>query len=409
MPTSSYLFVFGRTPDLSWQELVTLFPSATRVAGGVGRAGVKQIQSILSKRLSCEVLEDEIPDILEGLLAGCIKVVKLLDIVEAVSQEYIVKMLHDELPVEEKHPTFGISMYGRSGSPLPKIDLSQVKSDLKDIGITADYVVARHEDTLSSVVIKKKHVIELVFIDTEKGMLVGKTVSVQQFDSWSMRDYDRPQADARSGMLPPKVARMIVNIAEPEYPYVGKTILDPFCGMGTILAEALMVGWDIVGSDVDSEVLEKAKQNIAWLKKQYEPLGSREEQWFTQDATHIDDHIQPGTIDAVVTEPYLGPTKLGDSRKSDRFSDEKVANIAKGLEKLYVGCVKCWYPLLKNGGKLVIAIPTFTLRGREIRVKKVIDTCEILGYTTLVGPIAYSRPQAVVQRDFYVLQKSVKS
>ena len=82
-----------------------------------------------------------------------------------------------------------------------------------------------------------------------------------------------------------------------------------------------------------------------------------------------------------------------------------VKNIIKGLEKLYIGCLRDWFKILIPGGKVVIALPEYAFGGRVYFVKKVIDMCENLGYTTLDGPIAYSRPQAIVRRMFYKFQK----
>ena len=77
----------------------------------------------------------------------------------------------------------------------------------------------------------------------------------------------------------------------------------------------------------------------------------------------------------------------------------------KGLEKLYIGCLRDWHAILKPKGKIVIALPKYSIHNKTYFVKKVIDSCEMLGYTTIVGPIEYSRPQAVVRREFYIFQK----
>ncbi len=43
--------------------------------------------------------------------------------------------------------------------------------------------------------------------------LLGRLLAVSNPDEWSKRDYDKPAGDKYSGMMPPKLARMMVNIA----------------------------------------------------------------------------------------------------------------------------------------------------------------------------------------------------
>lgn len=47
--------------------------------------------------------------------------------------------------------------------------------------------------------------------------------------------------------LPPKLARFMVNLARPK---VDSVVLDPFCGSGSILIEAGLIGCRVLGSDV---------------------------------------------------------------------------------------------------------------------------------------------------------------
>jgi len=88
-----------------------------------------------------------------------------------------------------------------------------------------------------------------------------------------------------------------------------------------------------------------------------------------------------------------------------RLSAARVKNILKGLEKLYIGSLKEWVGLLKPRARVVIAMPAYVTPSGVFRVKNVVDRCERDGYTLLTGPIGYSRPQAVVRREFYIFQK----
>jgi tRNA G10 N-methylase Trm11 len=111
--------------------------------------------------------------------------------------------------------------------------------------------------------------------------------------------------------------------------------------------------------------------------------------------------MRPLSVDAIVTEPFMGSTSLAVSG----VSAEKVKNTLRGLEKLYIGCLREWRTILRDNGVVVMALPSVLLDRREYFVKNVIDSCARLGYTIEAGPIAYYRPQAVVRRNFYTFRK----
>jgi tRNA G10 N-methylase Trm11 len=64
-----------------------------------------------------------------------------------------------------------------------------------------------------------------------------------------------------STALSTRVARAVANIAVPDP--VGLKAIDPCCGIGTVLVEALSMGIDIVGSDVNPLILPGTRENIA--------------------------------------------------------------------------------------------------------------------------------------------------
>ncbi|MBU2416462.1 methyltransferase domain-containing protein, partial [Patescibacteria group bacterium] len=271
-------------------------------------------------------------------------------------------------------------------------------------GHTVRYVAPHEGSVLSSVVVAKQHVQELIAVRSENGYIIGKTLAVQEFEEWSKRDYSRPYADPKSGMLPPKVARMLVHAAV-GFHGEGMTILDPFCGMGTILGEASLERCRVIGGDQDTHVISKARKNLEWLATVYQNIDISHSVFYAGDATGVSKHIREASVDAIITEPFMGTTKLGGGSITDAV---KIRNIMKGLEKLYIGCLREWHKVLKPSGKVMIAFPEYHLNGKIFAVKKVIDMCEKLGYTNLVGPIEYGRPQAIVKREFYLFEKSSK-
>lgn len=364
MTSTSYLFIFGRTPDLAFLELARFFPDAVRVTNDVARV---HTENPVEK--------------FQTILGGTVKIAREIGTISDLSAESFLPMLPNQTNLH-----IGISGYG---AVIPTAVLSTMKKLLETQGIRLRYATAKHGSTISSVTVDKTGLTELVVVKDQSGFCVGQTISIQDYESWNKRDYGRPYADAKSGMLPPKVARMLVNIAGTP-----GTLLDPFCGMGTVLAEASLSGWNVIGSDISSETIRKTKANLDWL--------GATSGMHVCDATHVSEVIPVESINAIVTEPFMGSTNIAFQQNPD---STKIKNIIKGLEKLYIGCLREWKKILTENGKVIIALPEYSIGGRTYFVKKVVDMCENLGYTTHVGPIEYGRPQAIVKRKFYIFQK----
>ncbi|WP_227522063.1 TRM11 family SAM-dependent methyltransferase [Bacillus solitudinis] len=66
-----------------------------------------------------------------------------------------------------------------------------------------------------------------------------------------------------STALSTRVARAVVNIAVPNPK--GRKVIDPCCGIGTVLIEALSMHIEIVGSDINPLAAIGARENIAYF------------------------------------------------------------------------------------------------------------------------------------------------
>ncbi|MBI4066176.1 hypothetical protein HY411_00515, partial [Candidatus Gottesmanbacteria bacterium] len=192
---SAWLFIFGRTHELSFHELAALVHSPiTRITSDVARAQ--------------DLHEEIVPEEFINRVGGTVKIAREKGRIQTVTAEAMLPFLKDE----GKQLTFGVSLYGGAGNVDTDL-LNRVKEILAGRGIRARYVVPHEGNILSSVVITKQHVRELILVASDRGHIVGETVAVQDFEAWNTRDYGRPYADPKAGMLPPKVARMAVNLA----------------------------------------------------------------------------------------------------------------------------------------------------------------------------------------------------
>lgn len=330
-----YFFVLGNTPELAREEVRAVLPYQ---------------ELFYDPPVLILETEKTIPfDRFGG-------VVKIGEIIETSIVDYLKNLKINKID-------FGISRYKKDpiGSPAGGLqdDEKEIKRELVDAGIKARFVLPKDGTELSSVVVKKQKLIEFLKYKS----LIAKTIWVQDFEDWGKRDYARPTVDPHIGMLPPKVARMMINIGSSGQ-VLGSSILDPFCGVGTIIMEALEVGLKAIGSDIDPKQIARTRKNLEFFGKKA-PL-------FVFDAQKISEKVKD--IDAIVTEPFLGP------------ADPKI------LENLYLSCLENWKKVLKPGGKVVIALPF------------IIDKAKIMGYSLVAGPFLYARPQAKVKRIWHILK-----
>ncbi len=199
------------------------------------------------------------------------------------------------------------------------------------------------------------------------------TRAVQPIDEFAHRDYGRPEADSRSGMLPPKLARMLLNISGVRP--AQHTILDPFCGSGTVLMEAALLGFSSVyGSDAAQKAVNDSKQNSAWLFA--EGMVSHSDCTITimqSDARSIHTRIPKESIDVIVSEPYMGKPLHG---KESRY---EIDHQVQELSRLYEEAFRSFLSVLKPGGVVVFVIPQFFYRDEWIMID-CLRAIELLGF-----------------------------
>jgi tRNA (guanine10-N2)-dimethyltransferase len=93
------------------------------------------------------------------------------------------------------------------------------------------------------------------------------------------------------GVLMPRVALALVNIAKPDI-----SLFDPFCGTGGILIEAGLIGLKAIGGDMQRKILLGAKMNLDHYNVEYYLMF--------EDACGL--ALRDNCIDAVVTDPPYG-------------------------------------------------------------------------------------------------------
>jgi len=403
-------FVLGRDYALSVAEIFAL---VSRL-GGNART-LHYAKDIL-------IIELEMP---EGAtlsidnLGGTIKIFEVISEVGDIAE--LKAKVSELIPFDaKKRINFGISSYG----PLSKkviLNLGyEIKEQIVNSGYAARFVTGKTVD-LSSVIVHENKLIErgfeAIIVRTNASYILGRTLEVQNYKLYSKRDFGRPQRDDRNGMLPPKLAQIMINLAEAP---VGATIYDPFCGSGTTLQEALLLGYqDIYGSDLSERNIADTKTNMDWLSTSSVLTNNPDRIQagkIAQDDTRtfVSDVLDPANTimaDAIVGEGFLG--------EPYRRSSDQAVNDAEELNKFYVQALTNLAKQLKPHGRMVIAVPFFIV-GSEYFYLPILEKLSQTGLELITpnigeatlklygrGNLTYSRPDQFVGRELMILKKSL--
>jgi len=239
--------------------------------------------------------------------------------------------------------------------------------------------------------------------------LVAHSIAIQDFKKYSIRDYDRPGRDAKSGMLPPKLAQIMLNLACGSEK---AKVYDPFCGSGTVLMEGMLMGHQMTGSDISEKAISDSKKNTEWLPKRFENVDGVVTQIFLKDAMKVESHDLKERPDHVVFEPYLGPpvSQCPLPKTMDiNFHEIKV---------IIVGVLRALKPILKEKSNIVMIVPFYRDRGKRFFLENLVEKVKELGYDvaglfpeefgkafeitcTRRGSLTYDRTDQIVGREIF--------
>lgn len=433
-----YAFILGRIFTLSAAELLSVF-EREKIDYKILASGPDVLIADLARPIKDE------QSFLNGL-GGIVKIIEVLgeenkvsDLRNALSAEKLINHYPNIKPELENIPSvkfyWGLSVYFICDAQLHKKQkiakeiqgyMFGAKEALRERLMKCRIVTPPpNKFALDSPNVEKNNLIkkggEIVALAGKEKTYWGKTLAIHDFRFYGLRDYGRPARDMKIGMMPPKLAQVMLNLA--QSPKDGK-ILDPFCGTGVVLQEAVLMGYSAIGTDSGEATIFLAQKNLEWLaetmkKKNPQSAISKEMyRLFQADARLIAKAIPADSISAIVTEGTLGP-RYGRIFPTDA---QIKANFSM-LENLYLSAFAQFRKILKNNGRVVISFPFYALKGREQAFVPFIDKIKRLGYNvespikadkaknipllslTKNGTIVYSRPDQIVGREIVIFKK----
>lgn len=386
------LCILGRQPRLSVTELESLF-------------GSDKITWVGPHAALLDIAPESVPFF---RLGGTIKLCKVLTHLPSTSWQDISNYLINNVP---HHVTtlpagklkLGISVYNLtpSSKQISATGLS-IKKACKLAGRSVRVIPNTDRDLNSAQVLHNRLTqelgMELVVVKSGNEIILAQTTAVQDIDAYAARDQKRPRRDARVGMLPPKLAQIIVNLATGNNS--DAKLLDPFCGTGVLLQEALLMGFSVLGSDIEERMVEYTQENLHWLQTQYGQPGnviSLE----VGDACSMDWRGAPSII---ACETYLGrPFSTEPNR-------EKLREIIQDVDTIHRKFLQNVSSQTNPGFRMCIAVPAWHTKGGVIHLP-LLDQLTDMGYTRMSfvhsknQDLIYHREGQIVGRELVVITR----
>lgn len=308
--------------------------------------------------------------------------------------------------------TLGISAYGFKEGPrdIQKTGLV-LKSKLKPTG-TSLRLVPNQESILSTATSHHNKLglsankVELIVVKGQSGIVIAESTGAQNITALAARDQGRPRRDAFVGMLPPKLAQIMINLAGPlvadsDSALTQPRVLDPFCGTGVILQEAGLMRYAVYGTDLSEKMIRFSRDNLDWIQE--------------KDKLTINSLLQEGDamtttwempVDAVVAEGYLGQPFSAPP------SNSKLVEVRGNCNHIMSEFLKNLAGQIKPGTPVVIGVPAWKDIDGHFTHLPLISKVEELGYnyvqmrTVRPDQLLYFRPDQIVAREILVLVKN---
>jgi len=391
----NYLLLLGSNWDLSQAEIKNF----SREILSEESAGLTLVENL--KICNPRNLPKSTEQIFLDRLGGVVRMAEVVG--EFFSQEKIISAIKKDFVANfEDRKVWSVAISGWGvGKEFQRKICSATKKSLEGCGKKVRLENVNFKNMTSGQIFNRKLLkkgAEFIIWKRKDSFLLCKTMANQNLRNYELRDRAKPFRDSKMGMMPPKLAQIMINLlgdfSQENY------IIDPFCGSGTINAEAAIMGFKTIGSDFDEKILKGAQNNFDFLSEKFRYEKDSGEFLFSP----AEDFPWDKFSGAVVTEGWLG----------ENF--EKRPDLAK-IEDNAQKILDLWTKILRKihaGGKIdkvAFCLPCWNFRGKKISIAKKLFVKVAKNFYTpkaLFGnqqTFVYERTGAFVGREICILQK----
>lgn len=300
--------------------------------------------------------------------------------------------------------TVGLSVYDATINPrdIQKIGLT-LKGRLKGRGVNIR-LIPNQEATLSTATSHHNKLgladnkIELIIAIGSKNTIVAESTGSQNITALASRDQGRPKRDAFVGMLPPKLAQIMINLASAGESKLN--LLDPFCGTGVLLQEALLIGHSVYGTDLSEKMISYSEQNLEWLSTKNKLSGN----WTLHEGDAMTTQWQKLAPQTIASEAYLGqPFSAPPSAK-------KLEEVQGNCQHIISSFLKNLHSQVAPGTEMCIAVPAWKNSEGSFSHLPLVSSVEKFGYERIIlksvkhDDLIYYRPDQVVARELLLIK-----
>ena len=386
-----YLAIAGRQPLISLAEIQALYDRQAKLLG---------------KNLIIFQTETRVPDI--NRLGGTIKLGRLFE----GDFKSLTKFLNESHP--EGKITLGASDFSKCAKTSFAFQKSmELKRSLGKLGRSVRVITNKGPEISSATAHhnqlgEKLGCFEILLLDREIYLSLG----VQNITAYTERDQARPARDARVGMLPPKLAQILINLCGPLPE--GARILDPFCGTGVLLQEAAIMGYIPYGTDLSERMIEYSKKNLNWLFNEKNRKRFKISDELTKNKDTIIEELAvgdatnfqwEGQINAVAFEGYLG-SPISKIPVDIKFKTEKAR-----CREIILNFLKNITPQISQQTPIVMAVPAWLRENGKYAGLNILDEIQEMGYNfekfrdLNQSDLLYHREGQIVAREIIVIRK----
>ncbi|TFG20904.1 MAG: methyltransferase domain-containing protein [Promethearchaeota archaeon] len=335
MSTSSlYFFIFGRNPKLSLAELFSYLSS---------RAIEFSIHTLDNEFCVFEIKSKLNPEKIAQILAGTIKLGKIY--LTTDNKENLLNLLHQANFYWEDSKTLNYSISTHGTGLYEQFFYERFKKLFKEIKQKA-FLKKPNPSGLWNA-LQRKGFMDIVVCKSKSTIFIGRTIAAYNINLNKKRYEQRPHVEETISSSV-RFSRILVNLSQKS----NGRLLDPFCGIGTILQEAMLMGFNVIGSELQKDRVVQCKRNLEWIRTQFLNLNSKQNfEVMQSDVRKLDEKIPKSSIDTIVTEPELGPFLKNIPTYNE------VQSIIKSLEDIYISTFRVVDTLLKPDGTFIMVLP----------------------------------------------------